>query len=224
MIILSLETSGNVCGVALSNDNQVIAEYSVKGNNLHDKLCAELIRRVIGDFDLRISDIDAVAISSGPGSFTGLRIGASIAKALCFKSDEDEIVPKLISVPTLTAYANNFLENTNLFEKNKILVAIKAQKDSLYYQTFDINNNISEIILESTENFEKIDFSEYIKIGPYFQTDLNNSIDYNEYSARYIAKLAYQLFNSNQFVQPEKFTPLYIQEFKVKTNRKQLEI
>jgi tRNA threonylcarbamoyladenosine biosynthesis protein TsaB len=224
MIILSLETSGNVCGVALSNDNQVIAEYSVKGNNLHDKLCAELIRRIINDFDYKISDIDAIALSSGPGSFTGLRIGASIAKALCFKSDEDEIVPKMISVPTLSAFANNFLDIINLHEKNKILVAIKAQKDSLYYQTFDNNINQSEIILESTEIFEKIDFSDYYKIGPYFQTDENNIKYYNEYSAKSIAKLAIRLYNSNQFVQPESFTPLYIQEFRVKTHRKQLEI
>ena len=66
MKILSIETSGNVCGVALSDNKKIIAEYSASGGNIHDKLCAEFVRRILEDFEFTISDIDAVAVSAGP--------------------------------------------------------------------------------------------------------------------------------------------------------------
>jgi len=144
MKIISIETSGPVCSVALSDGDSFISELYNSDGNRHDELCAEFVRRLLVEKNLTISNIDAIAVSSGPGSFTGLRIGASIAKALCFKESENDYAPRLIAVPTLSAFANEAMENINFqkvpnfrkVENTKIIAFIPAQKDYLYYQIF----------------------------------------------------------------------------------------
>ena len=100
MIILSLETSGKTCGVAISRDNEIIAEKAIYEHNTHDRLLAKSVNELLDDVKLDINDLDAVALSAGPGSFTGLRIGAALAKGLCF---DNKI--KFIPVPTLESIA-----------------------------------------------------------------------------------------------------------------------
>ncbi len=151
MKIISIETSGPVCAVALSDNDTIVSEYSSSDGNPHDAYCAEYVRNLLADNNsLGIENIDAVAISSGPGSFTGLRIGASIAKALCFKESDDDYAPKLISVPTLSAFAYyatfchpELVEGHSERSEessSKIVAVIPAQKDVLYYQEFTIHH------------------------------------------------------------------------------------
>jgi tRNA threonylcarbamoyl adenosine modification protein YeaZ len=150
--ILSIESSGKVCGIALlsfennrlnfennnfENNNiltnfELLSEYNIYVGNKHDRFLAELCHRILNDNDLRVDDLSGVAVSIGPGSFTGLRIGSALAKGLCFTVDEENEVDekneenkthsiKLIAVPTLKALAyrvNEFLKSVNYFENN----------------------------------------------------------------------------------------------------------
>lgn len=84
MRLLLLETSTALCSAALSEDGRVLQYREAEGRNVHSSLAAVLVRDILDAAGLRVSDCDAVAISKGPGSYTGLRVGVSTAKGLCF--------------------------------------------------------------------------------------------------------------------------------------------
>src|SRR5690554_2925965 len=100
--ILCIETSTAICSVALVKDGNVITARQDNEGNSHANKLTVLIEEVFSDSNvpLEISDIDAVAVSSGPGSYTGLRIGLSTAKGICFAMDKP-----LISIPSLAVLA-----------------------------------------------------------------------------------------------------------------------
>ena len=100
MKLLLIDTTTEICSVALSNYNQIIAEKTATALNAHAAELTLLIQRIFAETNTTATDLAAVAISSGPGSYTGLRIGAATAKGLCFAAD----LP-LISVSTLQALA-----------------------------------------------------------------------------------------------------------------------
>lgn len=83
-IILSLETSTGVCSVAIHEDEKLVAVAAVHREQAHAAKLAILIEEVSRIADVALSEINAIAVSSGPGSYTGLRIGASTAKGLCY--------------------------------------------------------------------------------------------------------------------------------------------
>ncbi len=98
--ILSIETATRVCSVALHLDGELIASQHLHIDKSHSGLLTVLIQHSLQYAGVGMADIDAVAVSAGPGSYTGLRIGASTAKGLCYALD----VP-LIAVNTLEAMA-----------------------------------------------------------------------------------------------------------------------
>lgn len=99
-IILSLETSTPTCSVALHQDEKLLALQEVHLEKSHSSLLNVMIHDILAYGDISRQMLDAVAISMGPGSYTGLRIGTSVAKGLCFALD----LP-LIAVNTLSAMA-----------------------------------------------------------------------------------------------------------------------
>lgn len=213
--ILLIETSGINSGVALSIDGEIVCEYTVSSRNLHDKLLGDLINRIFLDFELNADDLNAVAISSGPGSFTGLRTGVSLSKGLCFND-----FPKLISIPTLTAIAN---ETFRIFpdKYSKIAVVTHSYKDIYYYQEFSKDLSVQSEILVLPEKdivlksnmVEFITFSKCRNIIP----DIENSYIISV-TPSIINHLAYKYFSEERFVLSTDFTPLYVQEFTPKTN------
>jgi tRNA threonylcarbamoyladenosine biosynthesis protein TsaB len=227
MKILTIETSGPLCGVALSDEENIIAEISKQDGNIHDKLCAHFVKTILDENKLSVSDLDAVALSAGPGSFTGLRIGASIAKALCFKENDKDISPKLIAVPTLSAFANSAVEYAKSYKSQKIISANPAQKDLFYYQEFDINSNeTSEIQMIEKDGFNKMDFSKTFLCGPYFINSniTNTKPEINNYSVEIIAEFGIKMYKEKKFTDAAKFKPDYIQDFQIKTKKKSLNI
>src|ERR1700761_544093 len=99
-LILLIETATTSCSVALAADNKIIALHELNQRNVHAEVITLYIDQVLKETVTLYHDIDAVAVSCGPGSYTGLRIGVSTAKGLCFSLDKP-----LISVETLTAMA-----------------------------------------------------------------------------------------------------------------------
>jgi tRNA threonylcarbamoyladenosine biosynthesis protein TsaB len=99
-LILCIETATDVCSVALYQEEILCGIRESSERNVHSARLTEFINELITSSEFMFSDLDAIAVSMGPGSYTGLRIGVATAKGLCYALDKP-----LIAVPTLQAMA-----------------------------------------------------------------------------------------------------------------------
>jgi len=100
MKILALESSAKAASVAVSGDGRLLAQYMQISGLTHSRTLLSMAKNILGDLELSMADIDAVAVANGPGSFTGIRIGVAAAKGLCWGADKP-----VIGVSTLEAMA-----------------------------------------------------------------------------------------------------------------------
>ncbi len=218
-LILSIETSGPTCGVVLASGAKFLAEYSLFGENVHDKLLAELCRRIMHDCNKSIDSLDAVAVSAGPGSFTGLRIGASVAKGICFGSEI-----KCIAVPTLRAFASAATEFAQSLGAKEIMSVIPANLNLFFSQTFNADGvPTSAILLTEEHEVQSAITDDTILCGPAAPSFLSRHqlSGLNRLTPRFIARHAYELWNQSAWIPAEDFVPMYAQEFVVKKSTKQ---
>ena len=129
-MILCLETSGKACSVALALNGTCIAYKEAEGEWSHSKLITVMIEEALQDLGASVQDIAAAAVSSGPGSYTGLRVGTSCAKAICYAQD----IP-LLSVPTLEIIASEVIEDS-LLESELVVPMIDARRMEVYYNLY----------------------------------------------------------------------------------------
>lgn len=130
--ILHIETSTDVCSVALSKDGEcVFSREDYNGPNHAVKL-GGFVEEALSYADGHLIDLEAVAVSSGPGSYTGLRIGVSMAKGVCFGRDL-----KLISVPTLQLLAVPLLLSEKIEEGALLCPMIDARRMEVYSAIYD---------------------------------------------------------------------------------------
>ena len=127
MTILAIETATAVCGAAVVGNGKTLAERSVEAHQVHSQKIMGLIEEVLRATDLARQELDGIAVSIGPGSFTGLRIGLSTAKGLAFALDKP-----VTAVSTLEALAFNTLRLGNVDERALILPMIDARRDEVY--------------------------------------------------------------------------------------------
>lgn len=140
MIVLALETTGATCGVALASCTpsgmQLIALHEVFGNNIHDARLAGLTQSVLSDGNCTLDDVDLVAVSAGPGSFTGTRIGVSFAKGLTMWGR-----PQLMLVDTSLALAGAADEVARAIGARGITVIIPSHQDMVYADHFTLDDD-----------------------------------------------------------------------------------
>ena len=105
MKVLAIDSSGLVASVALLEDDTLLAEYTVNYKKTHSQTLLPMLDAIGQKIDLDLNSIDAIAISKGPGSFTGLRIGSATAKGLGLALDKP-----LVEVPTVDALAYNLYD------------------------------------------------------------------------------------------------------------------
>ncbi len=127
MKILSLDSTAKVASVALCEDGRLLAEYTVQNGNKHSETLLPMCESILNAFGMKPHDIDMFALSAGPGSFTGVRIGAATVKGLAFGTD----IP-CIGVSTLHALAYNLLSDEDAF----ICPVMDARRGQLYTATF----------------------------------------------------------------------------------------
>ena len=102
MKILALDSSGLVASVAIVSDDDLIGEYTVNYKKTHSQTLLPMLDEVAKMVELDLSTIDVIAVSAGPGSFTGLRIGSATAKGLALALNKE-----IVSVPTVDTLAYN---------------------------------------------------------------------------------------------------------------------
>ena len=130
MIVLGIETSTALCAAGLFIEGKGEIERSLLESHVHSEKLLTLVQEVLAEASLSLHDLDAVAVSSGPGSFTGLRIGFSTAKGLCYGSRRP-----LVTVPTFEAIADAASMQTS--EDSEILVMLDAKKGEFYIGRFE---------------------------------------------------------------------------------------
>lgn len=122
MKILAIEVSGQVCGVALTEDDKVTAEYNIQFKKTHSQSLMPMMDHIKTMVGMVPGEIDAIAVSMGPGSFTGVRIGAATAKGLGMVLEKP-----LIPVPTVDAIAYNLTGEGAL-----VCPLMDARRDQVY--------------------------------------------------------------------------------------------
>ncbi len=139
MIILGIEAATRVASVAVVSDEKILAEISQEAKLTHSETLLPQIEQVLKIAN--VEKIDAVAVSIGPGSFTGLRIGLATAKALSYAWQV-----KIIGVPTLQAISYHFPTNNAV-----IIPMLDAQKNRAYFQKFKSCKPLSEIEVKNID-------------------------------------------------------------------------
>lgn len=148
MKILSIDSSALVASVALCEDGNVLAEYTVNNGNTHSETLLPMVESVLGFFSLEIKDIDAFAVSAGPGSFTGVRIGAATLKGLAFGSDKP-----CIEVSTLEAIAYNLRTHKGL-----VCPVMNARRGQVYTAVFRSDGeNLTRLMPDVAIAIEELD-------------------------------------------------------------------
>lgn len=126
MKILSVDSSAVVASVALMEDGRLLAEYTLNNKNTHSETLLPMIESLLSFFSMEIADVDLFAVSNGPGSFTGVRIGTATVKGLAFASGKP-----CVGVSTLEAIAYNLR-----YHKGIVCPVMNARRSQVYTALF----------------------------------------------------------------------------------------
>lgn len=212
--LLAIETSGSVCSAAVSVDGALVSSAEILRSNVHDEMLAGLVTDVCSYANIALADIDIVGVSAGPGSFTGLRIGASFAKGLCFASSST----KLLAVPTHVAVMAAGLEVAQLAGVPEIVCAIGSHRDLLYIShtsSSDLDVAAAATLVTAAEAKESIDGRSALVVGPSASALTSSPVSgLSRLSARFVAYAAWiMLSKGSSWSDPNAFVPDYHQEF-----------
>jgi len=220
-LILSIETATPVCSVALARNNGLLGIKESAKKNSHSEVVTIFIDELLNDTKLNYSDLDAIAVSKGPGSYTGLRIGVSTAKGLCYALD----VP-LISVNTLQSMSAGMMGKPVTSDKLPTLFCpmIDARRMEVYTAIYNHKNE--QVKETSAEIIDENSFKKYLaKNNVVFFGDGSAKcknvlthpnavfVDDIHPSAANMAEIANQKFKENQFEAVAYFEPFYLKEF-----------
>ncbi|NVK83482.1 MAG: tRNA (adenosine(37)-N6)-threonylcarbamoyltransferase complex dimerization subunit type 1 TsaB [Cytophagia bacterium] len=220
-LILSIETSTTVCSVALTDGEHILAKKKLIEDKSHASHLTILIQEILNTSGKQMSDVRAVAISEGPGSYTGLRIGVSTAKGLCYALD----VP-LIGVSTLKAMALEAKQSNEA--ATMFCPMIDARRMEVYTALYDaaLEEQLSPcpMILDESSFHETLSDSNVLFFGngsDKFKSIMNSSkasfIDDLTPSAWAVGLIASEKFESGQFEDLAYFEPSYLKEFQATT-------
>ncbi|UYW00751.1 tRNA (adenosine(37)-N6)-threonylcarbamoyltransferase complex dimerization subunit type 1 TsaB [Flavobacterium agricola] len=220
-LILNIETATKNCSVSLSNKNEIVAlkEIATQGfahaENLH-----VFIADVLEQANLSLADLDAVAVSQGPGSYTGLRIGVSAAKGLCYA----------LGIPLLALDTLEILAQQVQIESGYIVSMLDARRMEVFMGVYSSNYDAVESVkAEIIDENTLASYSEPLHIigdGALKCQEIlkgSNFIYHPEIlypSAQQMGVLAYKKFETNQFEDVAYFEPYYLKDFVLTTSPK----
>tara|TARA_R110002073_G_scaffold56835_4_gene144328 strand:- start:2242 stop:2916 length:675 start_codon:yes stop_codon:yes gene_type:complete len=214
-LILNIETSTTNCSVSLSKEGETLVlkeDYNNKYS--HAELLHNYIDEVIIEAKITLSNLDAIAISKGPGSYTGLRIGVSAAKGLCVALDKP-----LISTPTLEALAHQVNSDEGV-----IVSMLDARRMEVYSAVFNANHQ--QIRETQAQILDGNSFKKYLEEGKVFF--IGNGVAKTKElithenaifvegklpSANDMSQLAYQKYKKSDIEDVAYFEPYYLKDF-----------
>ena len=213
--ILNIETATTNCSVSLSKKGEtVVLKEDYSSNYSHAERLHVYIDEVLGSSGISKSELDAIAISKGPGSYTGLRIGVSTAKGLCYALDKP-----LIAVATLEALARQIE-----VEEGLIVAMLDARRMEVYSAVFD--HEYSQIRTTQAQVLDTNAFNEYLNLGKvYFigngvvkakeiiSHDNAVFIEGKLPSANEMSAIAYHKYQKSDIEDVAYFEPYYLKDF-----------
>lgn len=217
--ILLIETATPICSTAIEQNGKIITINECSEPNSHSSKLSILIKELMEKANMAYNMLDAICVSSGPGSYTGLRIGVSTAKGLCYALDKP-----LLSVGTLHSMALGYLSQQPR-HTGLICPMIDARRMEVYAAIFDNNGNcirptsadiITESIYDEWLNNNNITFigDGADKTRPLFENKNKVLFDTDfKISATGMAKIAEDLYKKHTFEDIAYFEPFYLKDF-----------
>ena len=213
--ILNIETATTNCSVSLSKEGEtLVLKEDYNTNYSHAESLHLFIEEVITASKIKPSQIDAIAVSKGPGSYTGLRIGVSAAKGLCYALNKP-----LISVATLQSLANQVTINDGI-----IVAMLDARRLEVYSEIF--NSDYQEVRAIEAQVLDENSFSEYLKerkvyfIGNGVKKTMDlitnkNAVFIEEKlpSANQMSLLSFEAYKKSNIQDVAYFEPFYLKDF-----------
>ena len=235
--IILIETSTALCSVALAQNGAITAYRESSAPKAHASLTAVFVQEVLQECNLTLSDCDAVCVSMGPGSYTGLRVGVSTAKGLCFGSGK-----QLLAVGTLDTLAYQAISVIpSEVEKSPyrfIIPMIDARRMEVYSAVFEIAGQCDNEICQITETAPTIidenSFAEYLEQGHclFIGDGAGKCADVIKHpnahfcqchpKASAMLKPAQAAYNEKRFEDVAYFEPFYLKEFVATASKKKL--
>ena len=198
MNILAIESASTVCGTALFLNSKLVEIDEITQPRIHGERLPVIVNRILANHSMEVSELNAIAVSAGPGSYTGLRIGMSLAKGLAAAVD----IP-IISVPTLEVM------NAGISRKGLYWVLLHSHKNVVFAQRFCSGKPDSEI------ECELFSAEKYLQR---FGFNLDTVCDSSEYestppSAKFVGELALQFYDIWVESDLNQITPNYVTNF-----------
>lgn len=217
-VLLCLETSGPVCSVSLARDNKCIGIKENQDTFQHAAVLTVLIDQLSKEHNISLQELDGIALSAGPGSYTGLRIGTSVAKGLCYALN----LP-LIAVNSLEVLANGVRKNQDI-TNSIICPMIDARRMEVYTSCYSENLDLvvpqEAVILDESFCQKQLDEGRVYFVGSgshKFKTICNHSnavfVDESFLSSEHMIEIAEAKFIKNDFENVAYFEPNYLKEF-----------
>ena len=217
-MILLLETSTEICSVALANGEDIVASRMISIPNSHSQKLSLLIQDVMDEAGAKYSELMAVAVSKGPGSYTGLRIGVSTAKGFAYGLD----IP-LISIETLRILEKGAKRK---FPESGVAAMIDARRMEVYCEIYDAKGNVIKPL--SADVIEEGIYDEYLNSGtdfvfvgngakksmPFFKDKPNCRFEEDiVLNAELMAEMALEKLEKKDFEDIAYFEPYYLKDF-----------
>ena len=232
--IILIETSTALCSTALVENGVPTSYRESSAPKAHASLTAVFIQEMLDERGLTLADCDAVCVSKGPGSYTGLRVGVSTAKGLCFGSGKPLLA--VGTLDTLVAQAAEIADTTNIIpdlteEARFIIPMIDARRMEVYTAVFENGTQITEtapVIVDETS------FAEYLEQGPclFIGDGAGKCADVIKHpnahfhqcwpKASAMLAPALEAYRSGRLEDVAYFEPFYLKEFVATVSKKKL--
>ena len=229
--IILIETSTALCSVALAEDGAVTAYRESSAPKAHASLTAVFIQELLSERELTLADCDAVCVSMGPGSYTGLRVGVSTAKGLCFGSGKPLLA--VGTLDTLVAQASDAVagEGDESPDYRFIIPMVDARRMEVYTAVFENGRQITET---APAIIDENSFAEYLEQGPclFIGDGAGKCADVIKHpnatfcqcwpKASSMLEPAIAAYRAGDFKDVAYFEPFYLKEFVATVSKKKL--
>ena len=232
MKVLSIDSSGLVAATALISDGILVAEYTIHNKKTHSQTLLPMISDMLKMADVKSGELDCVAVSAGPGSFTGLRIGASTAKGLAWTLG----IP-IVPVSSLMGLVANISERGAV-----VCPVMDARRNQAYYGIYRMTDELPEVIAEPdvaaieavVEEVNAIGepviylgdgvpvFAEWIQKNTAVPVKFADEVNRYQRGAS-VARLGSLLYEKGEYVEAAEFAPVYLRKSQAEREREERE-